>query len=81
VLLLLGLLATLQYRWAGELSEAERLRLRAGAQARADALGRDFDVEVTRAFVKLQMSGQSLRNGDLGEYADLYDAWGRGAVS
>jgi signal transduction histidine kinase len=78
VLLLLGLLATLQYRWAGELSEAERLRLRAAAQARADALSRDFDVEVTRAFVKLQMSGRSLRDG--ADYADVYDAWRRGAA-
>ncbi len=48
---LLAILAVLQYRWAGELSEAELDRLRASAQGRATELARQFDREVTRAFV------------------------------
>ena len=80
ILMLLALLATLQYRWAGELSAAEIERLRAGAKSRAEALARDFDLEVTRAFVGLQMGGDALVRGDFGAYADRYEAWRRTAA-
>lgn len=80
ILLLLALLATLQYRWAGELSAAEIERLRGGARSRAAALARDFDLEVTRAFVGLQMGGDALARRDFGAYAGRYEAWRRSAA-
>ena len=46
---LILLLATLQYRWVGQVGEAERARLQAGARTRAEQLAQDFDREVTRA--------------------------------
>ena len=46
---LLALLAFLQYRWLGQVSEGERQRLKATLEARARDFARDFDREVTRA--------------------------------
>ena len=80
ILVLLALLATLQYRWAGELSAAEIERLRGSAKSRAEALARDFDLEVTRAFVSLQMPGDALARGDFAAYPDRYEAWRRAAA-
>jgi signal transduction histidine kinase len=47
--LLLVVLATLQYRWIGEVSEAERDRMRASARRAADRVAADFNLEITRA--------------------------------
>ena len=75
MLLLLAALATLQYRWAGELSESERARLRASARSRAEGMSREFDLEVTRAFSGLAIPPEGPGSG----YAERYDAWRRGA--
>ena len=40
---LLGALATLQYRWLGDVSQAERERMRAGLQTRASDFSEAFD--------------------------------------
>jgi len=47
--LLLVVLATLQYRWIGEVSEAERDRMRASARRAADRVAADFNLEIGRA--------------------------------
>ncbi len=49
----LAVLAALQYRWLGEVSDAERERMLARMQASASLFARDFDRELTRAFVLL----------------------------
>ena len=72
--LLLGL-GFLQYRWTGELSEAERGRLRAGLRMRAELLAQDLDREVTRAFFRLQLEPAALRDRDFTSYAERYDRW------
>jgi signal transduction histidine kinase len=51
LLILLGVLGTLQYRWLGEVSHAERERLRATLRTRATDFSRDFDREITRAYM------------------------------
>ncbi len=48
--ILLPLLAVLQYRWIGEVSRAERDRLRAAP----DHFAEEFDRELTRAFLSFQ---------------------------
>jgi len=48
---LLAALATLQYRWLGEVSQAERERIRAGLQTRAADFTQEFDREITRIYV------------------------------
>lgn len=72
---LLVLLATLQYRWTGEVGEAEKARLTSGARTRAERLARDFDREVTRAFLWLQVDAESLKTRDFGRYASRYARW------
>jgi signal transduction histidine kinase len=72
---LLALLGTLQYRWSGELSQAERVRMRAGAQDRAESFARDFDREITRAFLRLGHPGAPGAGDPLADYADQLDRW------
>jgi len=43
LLVLLVTLGTLQYRWLGEVSEAERVRMRDGLRARAADFAESFD--------------------------------------
>jgi len=51
LILLLAVLATLQYRWIAQLSEAERTRLEANLHQATEGFCKDFDHEVARAFV------------------------------
>lgn len=50
LLLLLPLLAGLQYRWQGQLSEREEKQLRASLLTAATRFGQDFDQEITTAY-------------------------------
>ena len=52
---LIALLATLQYRWLGQISGAERERMTATFNARATAYAQDFDRELTRAYLPFQL--------------------------
>ena len=51
---LIALLATLQYRWLGRISAAERERMTATLTARGNALALDFDRELTLAYMLFQ---------------------------
>jgi len=76
---LLVLLGTLQYRWVGQISEAERTQLRSATRARAEAFARDFDREVTRALLGLVVDPETMLDRDLDRYAARYDNWRRRA--
>jgi len=80
LVLLLGTMATLQYRWAGELVGAERVRMQSSARSRAEALARDLDREVTRAVFRLQLDAASVQARDFASFADRLDAWRRQAA-
>jgi two-component system, OmpR family, sensor histidine kinase SenX3 len=51
LLALLGLLATLQWQWIGELSAAERRRMLVGIESAVDRFADDFDREIARAAI------------------------------
>jgi signal transduction histidine kinase len=72
---LLVLLAVLQYRWAGELSEAEAARLRVSATGRAHELAREFDREITRLVVWFGVDANEARGGDWSALARAYARW------
>jgi signal transduction histidine kinase len=55
LLLLLAVVAWLQYRWVGQVSEAERDRMQAALRARATQFSEDFNREITRAYVWFQV--------------------------
>jgi len=49
LVVLLVVLATLQYRWISEISEADQERMRASARRAADGVATDFNLEISRA--------------------------------
>ncbi len=54
LLLLLPLLATLQYQWIGQVSEADRQRLRASLFSSTERFAGDFNAELARVFGTFQ---------------------------
>ncbi len=80
VAILLALLGSLQYRWLGQVSEAEEARLRAAAKARAEPVARELDRELTRAFLLLPVDAASLAKKDAAPYAERYARWRSGAA-
>jgi signal transduction histidine kinase len=77
---LLVLLAVLQYRWLGQISEAERTERRATLAAGAQEFAQDFDREVTRAYLLFQADGplapESRDEEELTRrFAARYDRW------
>jgi signal transduction histidine kinase len=55
VLILLPVLAALQYRWLGQVSEHERERLRRAVTNATRGIARDLDTELTRAMNRLDL--------------------------
>jgi hypothetical protein len=78
---LIAVLATLQYRWLGRVSDAERERATATLEARAAAFARDFDRELTLAYTLFQFEtpdafGAAPGEGAPGErLAARHDRW------
>ncbi|MBI4748853.1 MAG: HAMP domain-containing histidine kinase [Acidobacteria bacterium] len=72
---LLGILATLQYRWIGQVTESERTRLQASLQSDAAHLAEDFDREITRIFLAFQMEAVPLNRQAWNAYAERYHQW------
>lgn len=57
---LCGIVAVLQYRWIGEISEAERQRLQEQLRDRLDALRTRFDQEISNACAALQPDSREM---------------------
>lgn len=78
MLVLLSILAALQYRWLGEVSAAEKERMRARMQSSAARFARDFDRELTRALMFLGPGGPQRR--ERGSYAERRARWTSSAL-
>jgi signal transduction histidine kinase len=75
LLVLICLLGTLQYRWLGQVSDAERERMTSMLDARASAFAIDVDRELTRAYLLFQID-QPPNSEDIGaRLATRYDRW------
>jgi signal transduction histidine kinase len=74
-LLLLPLMAVLQYRWIGQVSDAERERQERTLKAATSQVAQDLDVELFRILVGLQVDADSLKSEDWEVYADRALAW------
>ncbi len=75
LVLLLVLLASVQYYWLGEVSAGERDRLQSLVDTGATRFGEDFDLEVAGMFLGLQMHADTVRTQSWERYAQRYDHW------
>ena len=76
---LLGLLATLQYRWLGQVSRGERERMQTSLRVGAAHFSQDFNREITRVFLSFQMDSEMLREKDGGDFAARVEKWNTGS--
>src|SRR5262245_39300864 len=74
-LLLLVLLASLQYYWVGQISVGELERMRASLRSGATRFSEDFDRELARIYLTLQMDAATMRDQSWKDYARRYDNW------
>ncbi len=72
---LIVLLATLQYQWLGQVSAAERERMKANLATRAAGFAQDFDREVTRAYLTFQVDPVNEGENLAARMAFLHDRW------
>jgi signal transduction histidine kinase len=75
LLVLLATLATLQYRWLGEVSQAERERMRASLRTRTAEFTTEFDGDLTRTYVAFHVDGEQLDSDPTGALAAAYLRW------
>ncbi len=75
VMLLVPALAYMQYQWLGQLSTAERERMQRTLRTAAAQFATEFDTELSRALVSLQVDGATIHEGNWTSYAQRYSAW------
>ena len=75
LLVLLPTLAVLQYRWVGQVSEADRERMQTHVRNAAMQFRDALDGEIGRAVINLQVGAATARDGFSDRYTDRYDAW------
>jgi len=59
LVVLLGTLGTFQYRWLGDVSEAERTRMRDSLRTRATEFTQEFDRELTRIYLAFHLDSDA----------------------
>jgi signal transduction histidine kinase len=72
----LVVLGTLQYRWIGDLADAERQRMRAGIEFAAHHFSDEFDHELTRMFLAFQLP---MPDATADHLLHRYDEWSAAA--
>jgi signal transduction histidine kinase len=78
VILLLGLLAllaTLQYRWLGQISDGERARLQNRLQTDTRRFAEDFNREIQNAYFNFQFSSEVWQDKNWNEFNQRVDFW------
>jgi signal transduction histidine kinase len=72
---LIALLASLQYRWLGQVSAAERERMQTNLASRATGFAQDFDREITRAYLTFQVDPVQEGENVAARLSTLHDRW------
>jgi len=72
---LVVLLAALQYKWLGQISESEREKKRITLHKDAQRFAEDFDQEITRAYLYFQSNGEDFNSDNLENFSEYYDRW------
>jgi signal transduction histidine kinase len=76
LVVLCAVLGTLQYRWIGEASRAERATLQQGLREGLQRISQEFDGEIARSIAALQAKGGP-EDGSDEAYAARYMSWKR----
>lgn len=77
LLVLLAVLATLQYRWLGRVGSQEREVLRTDLQAKTRGFCDEFDQEITRAFATFKIDSDTFQSENRNRYAERFDKWAK----
>ncbi|HEX8180826.1 MAG TPA: HAMP domain-containing sensor histidine kinase [Pyrinomonadaceae bacterium] len=72
---LLALLATLQYRWLGQVSTGERERMQSTLRASTARFTQDFDREIGRVYFGFQLDERIVRAHAWSDFAERYRHW------
>jgi Signal transduction histidine kinase len=72
---LLALLATLQYRWLGQISDGDRLRLGERVQTDTRRFAEDFNREIQNAYFNFQLSASVWREKNWEEFRESEKFW------
>src|SRR4029078_8324120 len=75
VLILLPALAWLQYSWLNQIADADRDRRARTLQTAASQLAQDFDGEVGKAVIGLQLEPGMVERQAWQTYAERYQSW------
>lgn len=80
LLVLLGVLAFLQYTWLGQIAGGERERLARNVKADAERFAEDFNREIQTAYFNFQMPVESWQSRDWSEFNERLDFYRQKAV-
>ncbi len=72
---LLGLLAFLQYRWLGQISNAEQVRLQARLKDDTKRFAQDFNREILTAYYSFQLRAEDFGRGDFNAFNKRLAYW------
>lgn len=75
LLVLLSVLAFLQYRWLGQISDGERERLARSLQTETARFAEDFNREMQNAYFNFQLNADVWRNQKWDEFDARRDFW------
>lgn len=75
LLTLLSVLALLQYRWLGQISDGERERMQRNLQSDTERFAEDFNREIQNAYLNFQVNADVWKNNDWKNFNDRYKFW------
>src|SRR5215203_6057224 len=75
LLLLMPVLALLQFQWVGQVSDAEQERMRRNVEIAAGQFRETFDREIFAALRDLGINAVTARDGAWDRYASRYEDW------
>src|SRR6187402_3317559 len=75
LVVLVGTLATLQYRWLGQVGEAERQEMRNSLTRRVSDFSEEFDREITRTYTIFRAIDAASTPAQPESLATAFEAW------
>ncbi len=72
---LLGLLATLQYRWLGQISDAEKVRLEERLSGDTKRFTDDFNREIQKAYYSFQIDAEDFEEKNWNSFVKRFEFW------